>query len=483
MFSLDWQWLNTVSNIALIANIILAIFIVIFENKKATSVWAWLMVLFFLPIVGFLLYMLLGRSAGKKEWSDSRPLSRRRVLDKQMAAFDDDQLLHPGSMTEKFKSLIGMLLKNDVSPLSQNNTIEMYTDGHAKFEALFEDIRMARHHIHLQYYIMREDRIGTRLRDLLAEKAQEGVKVRFLYDGFGSRKVERRFFSEMRSHGGETKVFYPILSSLLKFRLNFRNHRKLVIIDGRTGYMGGYNVGDEYLGRDESLGYWRDTHLRMRGSAVQQLQERFISDWNKAGGESLDFEDAYFPEPDAEGAVDLQIVSSGPDARGGEILDAFIKVIQQAEDHIYIQTPYFIPTPGFMASLRVAALSGVDVRIMIPNKPDHPFVYPVTLSFAAEMMKIGAKIYIYEHGFLHAKSIVIDDEVSSIGTANVDMRSAELNFEINTFIYHEEFAEEMKKTFHKDMESSTEMTEEMYENRSYYKRVKESVSRLLSPLL
>ncbi|WP_342387220.1 cardiolipin synthase [Salinicoccus bachuensis] len=472
------------SNIALIMNIILAAFIVIFGKKDATSLWAWLMVLFFLPVLGFFLYLLLGRSAGKKEWSNDTLPSSEGMLKDQKAAFDGNRLFLPDSLPEKFSSLIGMLLKNDDSPLSENNKIQMYTDGHEKFEALFEDIRAARQHIHLQYYIMRKDELGSQLRDLLTEKAKEGVQVRFLYDGFGSRKIGRKFFSELHRHGGETQASFPIFSSLLKFRLNFRNHRKLVMIDGRIGYMGGYNVGDEYLGGNKDLGYWRDTHLRMEGSSVHRLQERFISDWNKArrnGG--IDFDDHYFPASSSDGDVPLQIVSSGPDARGGEILHGFIKIVQEAEDYIYIQSPYFIPTPGFLASLRVAALSGVDVRIMIPNKPDHPFVYPVTFSFVAEMMRAGAKIYIYEHGFLHAKSMVIDDKVSSVGTANVDMRSAELNFEINTFIYHERFAEEMRETFQKDMASSTQLTEEMYESRSFYQKTKESVSRMLSPLL
>lgn len=484
MFWMDWQWWNTVSNIALIMNIILAAFIVIFGKKDATSLWAWLMVLFFLPVIGFFLYLLLGRSAGKKEWSNDTLPSSEGILKEQKAAFDGNRLLLPDSLTEKFSSLVGMLLKNNDSLFSENNKIRMYTDGHEKFEALFEDIRTARHHIHLQYYIMRKDKLGSQLRDLLTQKAKEGVKIRFLYDGFGSRKIGGKFFSELHRHGGETKASFPILSSLLRFRLNFRNHRKLVVIDGRIGYMGGYNVGDEYLGGNKDLGYWRDTHLRMEGSSVHRLQERFISDWHKASrnGES-DFDDHYFPVPSSDGDVPLQIVSSGPDARGGEILHGFIKIVQEAEDYIYIQSPYFIPTPGFLASLRVAALSGVDVRIMIPNKPDHPFVYPVTFSFVAEMMGAGAKIYIYEHGFLHAKSMVIDDKVSSVGTANVDMRSAELNFEINTFIYHERFAEEMKENFQKDMSSSTQLTEEMYESRSFYQKTKESVSRLLSPLL
>ncbi len=484
MFWMDWQWWNTVSNIALIINIILAAFMVIFGKKDATSLWAWLMVLFFLPVLGFFLYLLLGRSAGKKEWSNNTLPSIGGMLECQKESFADNRLFLPDSLPGQLRSLVGMLLKNDDSALSQENKVSVYTDGQEKFEALFDDIQAAKQHIHLQYYIVREDRLGSQLRDLLIQKAKEGVKVLFLYDGFGSRKIGRKFFSELHRQGGEAKSSFPIVSSLLKLRLNFRNHRKLAVIDGRVGYMGGFNVGDEYLGQNEALGYWRDTHLRMEGISVHLLQERFILDWTKANRDNgINFDDSYFPDPASDGDVPLQIVSSGPDARGGEILHGFIKIIQEAEDYIYIQSPYFIPTPGFLASLRVAALSDVDVRIMIPNKPDHPFVYPVTFSFVAEMMRAGAKIYIYEHGFLHAKSMVVDDKVSSVGTSNVDMRSAELNFELNTFIYHRRFAQEMKEIFHKDMASSTQLTEETYNDRSFYQKAKESVFRLLSPLL
>ncbi|MCG1009358.1 cardiolipin synthase [Salinicoccus sp. ID82-1] len=484
MFFFDWQWWNTVSNIALIINIILAVVMIVFEDKKASSIWAWLMVLFFIPVIGFFLYLLLGRSTGQQKWSDSDDLPSKNLIEKQKAQFNDDKLFTPGSVPERFNALIGMLMRNDDSVFSKNNSVRMFTAGEDKFEALFDDIDSAEHHIHMEYYIMRDDQLGRRLRDILTRKAEEGVKVRFLYDGIGSRKIGKKFFSELRKHGGETKSFSSVVSALMRFRLNFRNHRKLVVIDGAIGYTGGYNVGDEYLGRSSKFGFWRDTHLRMEGQSVHLLQERFISDWNKYGrDDSIPFEDQYFPPPGPGGDMPLQIVSSGPDSEGGEIMHGFIKAIQEAEDYIYIQSPYFIPSSGILASLRVAALSGIDVSIMIPNKPDHPFVYPTTFSFSAEMMKAGAKIHIYDNGFLHAKTMVIDDKISTVGTANVDIRSSELNFEMNTFIYSEDFAAEMKSTFEADMEQSRQLTREMYESRSYYQKFKEHASRLLSPLL
>ncbi|MFC3418415.1 cardiolipin synthase [Salinicoccus hispanicus] len=484
MFFFDWQWWNTVSNIALIINIVLAAIMIAFEDKKAASIWAWLMVLFFIPVIGFFLYLLFGRSTGQQKWSDSDNMPSKDLIEEQKAQFDDGQLFTPYSVPERFNALIGMMMRNDNSVFSQDNSIQMFTAGEDKFKALFNDIESAEHHIHLEYYILRNDQIGRRLRDLLTRKAKEGVKVRFLYDGLGSRKIGNAFFSELRAHGGETKPFSSILSALMRFRLNFRNHRKLVVIDGSIGYMGGYNIGDEYLGRNSKFGFWRDTHLRMEGQSVHLLQERFISDWNKYDrNDSIPFETRYFPPPGTAGEMPLQIVSSGPDSDGGEIMHGFIKAIQEAKEYIYIQSPYFVPSSGMLASLRVAALSGIDVRIMIPNKPDHPFVYPVTFSFSAEMMKAGARIYIYDNGFLHAKTMVIDDNVSSIGTANVDVRSSELNFEMNTFIYDGDFAKEMKSTFETDMEQSTQLTKEMYDRRSYYQKFKEHVSRLLSPLL
>ena len=291
-------------------------------------------------------------------------------------------------------------------------------------------------------------------------------------------------FKELIEHGGSVEAFFPSVFPLINPRLNYRNHRKIVVVDGRIGYTGGFNVGDEYLGHNKRFGYWRDTHLRIEGSALHPLQTRFILDWNQASSDQdIEYADRYFPAIPRKGSVGMQIVTSGPDSEWEQIKDGYLKMIFLAKKYIYIQTPYFIPDISFLDALRIACLSGVDVRIMIPNKPDHMFVYWATYSNVGILLKAGAKVYIYENGFLHAKQIVVDDELSTVGTANIDVRSFKLNFEINAFIYDREKSHELAELFEHDIQLSTELTLEMYSNRSRTIKIKESISRLVSPIL
>ena len=260
--------------------------------------------------------------------------------------------------------------------------------------------------------------------DLLTKKAREGVKVRILYDEMGSRRIKKRSFNKLIEAGGEVEVFFPSKIPFVNLRINFRNHRKIVIIDGTIAYVGGFNVGDEYLGLDKKFGYWRDTHLRITGDAVHATQIRFILDWNQASNRhDIYYNKEYFPDIPKKGNIPLQIVTSGPDSEWEQIKYGYIKMISSAKKSIYIQTPYFIPDASILDALRIAILSGVDVKIMIPNKPDHMFVYWATLSYIGELLKAGAKVYIYENGFIHAKMIVVDDEAASVGTAKIDVRS------------------------------------------------------------
>jgi len=300
----------------------------------------------------------------------------------------------------------------------------------------------------------------------------------------GSRGVRKKHFKELVELGGEVEAFFPSVMPLINPRLNYRNHRKIVVIDGRIGYIGGFNVGDEYLGLDRKFGYWRDTHLRIEGSSVHPLQTRFILDWNQASTNSdIEYSDRYFPAIPLKGSVGIQIVSSGPDSEWEQIKNGYLKLMAMAKDYIYIQTPYFIPDASFMDTLRIACLSGIDVRIMIPNKPDHAFVYWATYSYVGQLLKAGAKVYIYDNGFLHTKMIVVDNEASTVGTANIDVRSFKLNFEVNAFIYDRETSRELAELFEQDMLLSTELTMDLYNERTRLIKMKESFSRLLSPIL
>lgn len=470
-----------------VLNMFLAIIVIFLERKDAGATWAWLLVLFFIPGLGFVTYLLFGRNlSGSKmfQWEDQKKVGIAQLISNQLFDIGTGRFSYRNDIEQKYHDLIYMHLRNNDAVLTQDNQVEIFTDGHEKFEALFSDITKAEDYIHLQYYILKKDDIGKKLLAALIKKAKEGVKVRVLYDDLGSRRMTSRFFKELRMAGGEVEVFFPSKLHIVNLRMNFRNHRKLAIIDGKIGYVGGFNVGDEYLGKNPKFGYWRDTHLRIMGSAVKAIQTRFILDWNQASHRhDIHYSPNLFPENVSKGNVGIQVVTSGPDSEWEQIKNGYIKMISSAKSTIWIQTPYFIPDASLLDALRIAALSGIDVRIMIPNKPDHMFVYWATYSYIGEMLKTGAKVYIYDNGFIHAKTIVVDNEISSVGTANIDVRSFRLNFEVNTFIYNETIAHQLTESFLKDMEVSWELTEEIYQRRPFIIRFKESVSRLLSPLL
>ncbi|MBM7699483.1 cardiolipin synthase [Kurthia huakuii] len=466
-------------------NIILAITIIFLERKKPSAAWAWIFVLFFLPYVGFILYLLIGKPLRQKHmqrWIPKKSIGIQEMIDDQKRRVLQDGLNIEN--VDNARELIHMNLQTNDAVVTKNNHVELFDDGRDKFDSLLRDISRANDHIHVQYYIFKLDGIGQQIVDALTERAKAGVEVRILYDALGSRNVRKRHFKKLLDAGGEVEVFFPSILPLINPRMNYRNHRKIVVIDGQIGYLGGFNVGDEYLGLDKKFGYWRDTHMRIQGAAVHALQARFMMDWNQAGNSlNLAFATHYFPAHDITGDVAMQIVSSGPDTHHANIENSYIKMILQAKRYVYIQSPYFIPDDAFLEAVRIAVLSGIDVRIMIPDKPDHPFVYMATCSYAGDLMESGAKVYHYGNGFIHSKVVLIDDQIASVGTANVDNRSFRLNFEVNGFIYNEKITKELADMFHKDLEVCIEMTKESYEARSLWIKFKESVSRMLSPIL
>lgn len=318
----------------------------------------------------------------------------------------------------------------------------------------------------------------------LEKKAEEGIEVKMLYDDMGSRDLRKKDLKKFRQKGGHAESFFPSKLPLINLRMNNRNHRKIVVIDGTIGYVGGFNVGDEYIGKSKKFGYWRDTHLRIKGDAVNALQLRFILDWNsQSTRDNLTYESRYFPDVDSGGTIGIQIASSGPDEDWEQIKYGYLKMISSAKESIYIQSPYFIPDQAFLDSIKIAALGGVDVNIMVPNKRDHPFVYWATLKNVASLLEAGVNVYHYDNGFLHSKTLVIDDEVASVGTANMDNRSFTLNFEVNAFIYDEGVARSLKQAFINDMKLSNKLTSEAYAKRNMLVKFKEGISQLLSPIL
>ena len=395
--------------------------------------------------------------------------------------------------TEKFESsiiehrdMIYSLANLNTSPYTTNNKVSIYTDGKELFDEIKNQLKKAKKYIHIEFYIFKDDELGKEILDILIDKLAEGVEVRLLYDTVGSRLFSKKGIDRIKKAGGKVGAFFPSFLRIINLNLNFRNHRKIVVIDGNVGFVGGFNVGDEYLGKDPKFGYWRDTHTKIVGSAVNDLNLRFMMDWRYTTREDINFT-KYLNEDinPYNGNVGIQIINSGPDlSEIDEIKYGYLKMIQKARRYLYIQSPYLILNSSLLDAIKIACLSGVDVRIMIPSKPDHPFVYWASYSYAGELLKFGAKIYTYDKdAFLHAKTVVIDDSICSIGTANMDIRSFELNFEVNSFIYSSDIATKQKEIFEKDIEKCLQVTREIYENRSRVIKFKESISRLLSPVL
>jgi cardiolipin synthase len=469
----------------LIINIFLAIGIVFLERRNPTAALGWILLLFLIPVLGFVMYIIFGQNFYKKHifrLKKEEDIFFQEIITKQKEELIRKVISLPDSRLEQFRPMITMLLENSMAYLTLDNSVGIFTSGEKKFSSLLSAIHSAKHHIHMEYYIIRKDLLGAEIIDALTKKAREGVEVRLLVDALGGRAWSPGMLKEFKAAGGQVARFFPSLIPFLNLRMNYRNHRKIVIIDGKTGYIGGFNIGEEYLGKGP-LGPWRDTALKITGTSALALQVRFIMDWNYASKDDIEFAVVYFPESDPSGVVPIQIVSGGPDIRWNPIKESYLKLITLAQTSIYIQSPYFIPDESVLDALRIAALSGVDVRIIIPVKPDHPFVYWSSYSYIGDLLEAGVRAYTYDTGFIHAKTVVVDGLAASVGSANWDVRSFRLNFEANAVIYHPEYAGELHSIFLKDLDSCSEITPEKYRARPVWLKIKESVSRLFSPLL
>ena len=475
----------SVFTIIYILNFFAAIFIIFAERKRPSSTLAWIMILFILPGLGLVCYVILSQLLARRRLgrlSSSMHMKDNPFLLDQKRHMQQGDFKFVNSQAAKWSQAIRFNQEYAGAYLTQNNDISLFTKGQECFDSMLEDIRAAKKTINMEFFIMKPDYIGFGLIDALTEKAREGLKVRLLLDAMGCRRMRSRHFRELRKAGGQVVFFFPARIFKFDLKLNYRNHRKLLIIDNSIAYIGGLNAAKEYVGDSKRFGGWRDTHLRIRGGSVYDLDLRFIMDWNFANRQEIELNVLDYPV-DANRDCAIQVVSSGPESSETEIKFAYLKLISSAKRNIYIQTPYMVPDESIFEALKTAALAGVDVRIMIPPMPDHPFVYWVTYQNVGDLAKYGAKIYIYNKGFVHAKTLTVDDEASSVGSANFDIRSFELNFECNAFIYDREFAVELRKTFEEDIKDSTRLTVEMYESRSNWIKIKESVSRLLTDIL
>lgn len=475
------QFYIAVAILLMLVNMISVFSLIFIERKDPTTTWAWLLILLLIPGVGFIVYLLLGQNLSRQ-----KIFREKKIIDKTRAAgLEEMQEIHGIKMElqDQYSDLILMNYNQCGSIYTTGNEVKTYISGEKKFQDLIKDIRSAKSFIHIEYYIFRFDDLGKAIIDELKSKVDEDVEVRLLVDGMGSKNLKQKEIRYIKSLGIKFSIFFPGAFPRINTRINYRNHRKIVIIDGEIGYVGGFNVGNEYVNRGHQFKFWRDTHLKVKGQAVNELNKRFILDWDYASNENFDNIIKYFPKPKEYGRVGVQIVSSGPDHMDEYIKIAYMKIINNARKYVYIQTPYLVPDEPILEALRISALSGVDVRIIVPDKPDHFFMEWVLSANIANLIDYGVKIYRYNNGFIHSKTIVSDDIVSSIGTANMDNRSFRLNFEVNAFIYDGVVAKEQSKIFLNDQKFSTFVTKEAYEKRSRVLRIKESLIKLVSPIL
>ncbi len=452
------------------------IIVVITENRNPVKTLAWVMVLVFLPVIGFVLYVFFGMDMRRTRIIGKRSLSK--LSHKPLLNFADYAVSTPPAPYEK---LVSMMKKASFSYLLGDNKVQVFVDFPMMLQDMLRSIASAKHHIHVQFYIFMDDAVGRFLRDVLIDKARQGVKVRLLYDDVGSWKAKNRFFREMKEAGIEVYPFGEVKFAALSQRVNYRNHRKVVIVDGEVGYIGGMNVAERYY-NGVSWGRWRDTHLRIDGMAVNALQMSFFVDWYYATRELVS-NAVYFPKVRRQGNTDMQIVTSYPMGEWKTIMQGLLQVISQSRRYLYIQTPYFLPTEPILMALRNAALAGVDVRLMVPLRGDSLLVDLASHSYYKEAMTAGVKIYQYEAGYLHSKVVLADDNFVTVGSTNIDFRSFEHNFEINAFIYDPEVVREMKRIFMNDLEHSRRVVASEWKKRPLWNRFWESLVRLLSPLL
>ena len=456
--------------------IIGTILVIVMDNRNPVKTLAWILVLIFLPVVGLVFYFFFGRSQrheriiGKKVYG--------HLMKKPIAEY----MAQPAArLPEDYKRIIDLFHHVNQSLPFEGNSIETFTSGDSFIQALLRELQQARQHIHIESYIFEDDAIGRMVRDVLIEKSRSGVEVRVIYDDVGCWHVPNRFFERMREAGIEVRSFLKVRFPHFTNKVNYRNHRKIIVIDGRAGFVGGMNLAERYV-RGFSWGIWRDTHLMLKGKAVHGLQTAFLLDWYFVD-RTLISAAKYFPKLDNPGTSLVQIVTSEPVGPWREIMQGLVKAVSEARKYFYIQTPYFLPTESMLVAMQTAALSGVDVRLMLPRRADSRLTHLASCSYLADVLRAGVKVYLYQKGFLHSKLMVSDDLLSTVGSTNMDFRSFEHNFEVNAFIYDTETALQMREIFLQDQRDCLPVSLKNWEKRSRSRKVAESTVRLLSPLL
>lgn len=459
---------------------------VITDNRNPAKTLAYMLALILMPIVGLVVYVMFGQNLRKHNLFSRKRISRNP----RIKAWEDGHRkkfeAHVKGMTDVLheKTKVATLLKQtDDAILTSKNELEVLNECEEIFKRLFEDIRAAKHHLHLEFYIIEDDIIGNELKQLLVKKAQEGIEVRVCVDDVGSRKLPLRYYRQLQKAGVEIYSCLPVFFPYLTGKANFRNHRKIVVIDGRVAYLGGINIADRYTNRRPNVRYWRDTQLRMVGDAVLEVQKHFAQMWQFVSKKEIPTNKMYFPSQQVVTDCLTQVVASGPDTDWPSIMQAMIVAISSAEKYVYITTPYLIPSEEMLVALQIAALSGIDVQIIVPRIGDSALTQAASMSYIRQLLEAGVKILRYEKGFIHAKTLVIDGSICTIGTTNMDNRSFHLNFEINAFVYDAKVAQHVAHQFFEDSRYASPITLAHWAKRTRLKKVRDSFARIFAPLL
>ena len=472
------HWIFIVLYVAVIVGIMLT---VLMDNRQPAKTIAWVLVLLFVPVVGIVLYIFFGQNTRKMKLISARSLDQ--LAKRSMLEFVEQRNLR---MPEYFSSLVRLFTNQSLSLPFKDNAVEFYTDGYQFFPALLQAIKGATNHIHLDTYIIADDPLGRLVSDALIAKAREGVEVRLIYDDVGCWRVPERFFDRMRQAGVKVRSFMPVRFPAFTSKVNYRNHRKVCVIDGTQGFIGGMNIALRYVkGLHGGTLPWRDTHMRLRGSVVYALQRAFLVDWYFVDRTLINDHRYYPPMPWHISNDSLaQVVTSSPIAQWPDIMQGYVRILLEAKRYVYMETPYFLPTEPVMFAMRTAALAGVDVRLLIPRRSDAWLIQLASMSYVTETLEAGVKVRLYEKGFNHSKLLVADDQISTCGSTNIDFRSFENNFEANVFFYDRQTALRIKDIYMRDEDCSINFSEarELH-HRPYMHRFVESLLRLLSPLL
>lgn len=481
------DWFSICFIVVVCINFLLMISMVFLEKRKPENIIAWLTALTFLPIIGFLFYIVFGSglSVRTRRMIKKKRISERDII-RNIKGIQTLEEAKVDGILKDDQELVSLCYSYGSYPLPGND-IKIYTNGSDKLADLKKDLLNAKKSINIEYYIFANDKTGNDIMKILCQKAREGVDVKLIYDSIGSRKAPRRFFKKLEDAGGQVGEFFPPFMHirLINLKLNYRNHRKVVVVDGKIGYTGGINIRNDHLGLDKKLKPWRDTHIRVEGAGVYALQNIFLDDWRYCKNDNtplrLYLENGYFPSPTIKGNATTQLVTSGPDSAVPKILEAYVKMITNAKKRVYIQTPYFIPDDVFISALRIAVKSGIDVRIMVPKIPDKKTVYLATLSYLKEVAELGIKIYLY-NGFLHSKTLLVDDNKLSIGTCNTDNRSFRLNFEDTVIIYSKELNKQHRDIFEDDIKHSQQVDLNYFKKKRWLTKILQAIMHLFSAI-